>query len=131
MNPGMTQHRMSLNVSVLPKKIKKRYHKHLILIRLLSAQFHLLIAVIKIQIPMILGGHHSHDRMVFGFPTTCAISAYHHQCCEFEARSGEVYSIQYYVIKFVSDLRQVGGFLLVLLFPPPIKLTTTIYLKYC
>ena len=25
--------------------------------------------------------------------------------------SGEVYSIQYYVIKFVNDLRQVGGFL--------------------
>jgi len=25
-------------------------------------------------------------------------------------RSGEVYSIQHYVIKFVSDLRQVGGF---------------------
>jgi hypothetical protein len=24
---------------------------------------------------------------------------------------GEVYSIQYYVIKFVSDLQQVGGFL--------------------
>jgi hypothetical protein len=36
---------------------------------------------------------------------------------------GEVYAIQHYVIKFVSDLRQVGGFLL---FPPPIKLTTTI-----
>jgi len=33
---------------------------------------------------------------------------------------GEVYSIQHYVIKFVSDLRQVGGFLLVLRFPPPI-----------
>jgi len=30
---------------------------------------------------------------------------------------GEVYSIQYYVIKFVSDLRQVGCFLLVLRFP--------------
>ena len=27
---------------------------------------------------------------------------------------GEVYLIQYYVIKFVSDLRQVGGFLWVL-----------------
>jgi hypothetical protein len=27
------------------------------------------------------------------------------------------------VIKFVSDLRQVDGFLRVLLFPPPIKLT--------
>ena len=33
----------------------------------------------------------------------------------------EVYSIQHYVIKFVSDLRQVCGFLRVLLFPPPIK----------
>ena len=28
---------------------------------------------------------------------------------------GEVYSIQHYVIKFVSDFRQVGDFLLVLL----------------
>jgi hypothetical protein len=36
---------------------------------------------------------------------------------------GEVYSLQHYVIKFVSDLRQVGGFLRVLRFPPPIKLT--------
>jgi len=43
----------------------------------------------------------------------------------------EVYSIQHYVIKFVSDLRQVGGFLRVHRFPPPIKLITTIYLKYC
>ena len=34
---------------------------------------------------------------------------------------GEVYSIQYYMIKFVSDLRQVGGFLWVLQFSPPIK----------
>ena len=35
----------------------------------------------------------------------------------------EVYSIQQYMIKFVSDLRQVGDFLR---FPPPIKVTTTI-----
>ena len=41
-------------------------------------------------------------------------------------RSGEVYSMQHYVIKFVSDLLQVGGFLHVLWFPPPIKLTATI-----
>jgi hypothetical protein len=39
---------------------------------------------------------------------------------------GEVYLIQHYPIKFVSDLRQVGGFLRVLRFPPPIKLTATI-----
>jgi hypothetical protein len=30
--------------------------------------------------------------------------------------------VQHYVIKFVSDLQQVGGFLRVLRFPPPIKL---------
>jgi hypothetical protein len=35
---------------------------------------------------------------------------------------GEVYSIQQYVIKFVSYLRQVGGFHRVFRFPPPIKL---------
>ena len=39
---------------------------------------------------------------------------------------GELYLIQYYVIKFASDLRQVGGFLRILRFPPPIKLTATI-----
>jgi hypothetical protein len=32
----------------------------------------------------------------------------------------------HYVIKYVSDLRQVGGFLWVLQFPPSIKLTATI-----
>ena len=36
--------------------------------------------------------------------------------------NGEVYMIQQYVIKFVSDC----GFLLVLRFPPPIKLTAII-----
>jgi hypothetical protein len=36
---------------------------------------------------------------------------------------GEVYSIQLYVIKFVSDFQQVGGFIVVLHFPLPIKLT--------
>jgi hypothetical protein len=38
----------------------------------------------------------------------------------------EVYSIQHYVIKFVSDFGQVGGFLRVLWFPPPITLTAMI-----
>jgi hypothetical protein len=35
-------------------------------------------------------------------------------------------SIQHYVIKFVSHLRQVCGFLQILWFPPPIKLAVTI-----
>ena len=34
---------------------------------------------------------------------------------------GEVYSIQYYVIKSVSDFRQVSDFLFVLQFSPPTK----------
>ena len=58
-----------------------------------------------------LRGHRCRDRMVDGFSTTCAISAYHHQ---------------HFVIKFVSNLRQVGGFHWVLRCPPPIKLTATI-----
>ena len=44
---------------------------------------------------------------------------------------GKVYLIQRYVIKFVSDLQQVGFFLPVLRFPLPIKLTSKIWLKYC
>ena len=39
---------------------------------------------------------------------------------------GKVYWIQHYVIKFISDLRQVCRFLQVLRFPPPIKLIATI-----
>ena len=40
-----------------------------------------------------------------------------------ESLSGEVYSIQHCVIKFLNDLWQAGGFFRVLRFPPPIKLT--------
>ena len=32
------------------------------------------------------------------------------ECCEFKSCSGKVYSMQHYVIKIISDLRQVGGF---------------------
>ena len=39
---------------------------------------------------------------------------------------GEAYSLQHHVIKIVSEWRQVDGFLRVLQFPPPIKLTATI-----
>jgi hypothetical protein len=39
---------------------------------------------------------------------------------------GEVCTIQHFVMKFVSDLWQVGGFLQALQFPPPIKLAAMI-----
>jgi hypothetical protein len=41
--------------------------------------------------------------------------------------TGEVCSIQHYVIQFVIDMRDFGGFLRVPRFPHPIKLTSTIY----
>ena len=70
---------------------------------------------------MIFWGHRGRDRMVVGFMTIATNVIY-----EFKSHSGEVYSIQHYVIKFISDLQQVGGFLPVLLFLPSIKLTVTL-----
>ena len=69
---------------------------------------------------ILVRGHHGRDCMVVGLTTAYAISAYHHSCCEFESRSGRC--VQHYVIKFVSNLRQVGGFLRVLRFPPQRKI---------
>jgi len=74
-------------------------------------------------------GHRGHDRMVVGFTTTYAISTYHNWCSEFESRSGR--GVQQYEIKFVSDLQQVGSFLLVLRLPPSINLIDKMQLKYC
>jgi hypothetical protein len=58
-------------------------------------------------------------RMVVSFTNTYEISANDHCSCEFESNA-EVCSIYHYVIMFVSNLQQVGGF------PPLIKLTATI-----
>ena len=65
------------------------------------------------------GGCIGRDHMVVGSTTIHAISAYQHWC-EFESRPRRG------VIKFVSDMIQVGGFLWVPRFPPPIQLTATI-----
>jgi hypothetical protein len=73
-----------------------------------------------------LMSHCGRNCMVFEFTTTCAIKPITSKVVSANPTHGEVYSIQHYVIKFVSDLQQVGGFLLVLSFPQPIKLTTTI-----
>ena len=64
------------------------------------------------QLCIYFRGRHGRDRIVVGFTTAYAIIVYHHWCCEFESRSGR--GVQHYVIKFVSDLRQVGDFPLVL-----------------
>ena len=65
--------------------------------------------------------------MVVGFTTTCVLSVpIATKVVSSNMVHGEVYLIQHYVIKFVSDLRQVGGFLWVFRFTPPIKLTAMI-----
>jgi hypothetical protein len=78
-----------------------------------------------------LRGRRGRDRIVVGSTTTYAISAYHHLCCEFESRSWRSVLDTTLCDNFVNDLRQVGGFLLVLRFPPTIKLTATISVKSC
>ena len=72
-------------------------------------------------------GRRGRDRMVVG----CITNYLCNQCLSpltlrVQTVCGEVYSVKHYVIKFVSDLRQVGGFIRILRFPPTIKLTATI-----
>ena len=72
-------------------------------------------------------GRRRRDRLVIGITTTCAVLVpITTNVVSLKPACGEVYSIQHYMIKLVHDLRQVGGFLRVLRFPPPIKMTTTI-----
>jgi hypothetical protein len=57
-------------------------------------------------------GRRGRDRMVVGFTIIYAIGAYHHyNDVSSNLARGGVYSIQHFVVKVVSDLRQVGGFL--------------------
>jgi hypothetical protein len=56
--------------------------------------------------------------MIVGFMTTYAISAY---IITNVVSSNPTQEIQHYVSTFVSALRQVGGFLRIPRFPPPIK----------
>ena len=68
-------------------------------------------------------GCHGRDRMVVGFTTTCKSVPITIKVVSSNPPHGEMDSVQHYVIKCVSDLRQVCGFLQ---FPPPIKLTAMI-----
>jgi hypothetical protein len=76
---------------------------------------------------LLIRGCRSRDRMVVGFTTAYPISAYHHyNVASSNSAHGEVYSVQHYVMQFVSDLWKVCSFNRVLQFHPPIKLTATI-----
>jgi hypothetical protein len=66
--------------------------------------------------PIVHMGNRGGGHVVVGFTTTYAIGAYNRWCCGFDSHSGR--GVQHYVIKFVSDLWQVGGFLRILCWPP-------------
>jgi hypothetical protein len=69
------------------------------------------------------------DRIVVGFTTTYALMQsvpITTNVASSNPAHGEVYLIQHYVIRFVSDLRQVGSLLRVLWFHPPIKMIAKI-----
>ena len=90
----------------------------------------------KLSFLIYFGGRR--DRMIVGFITTCPsydswiynyLSSQYLSPLKYVSSNpvhDEVYSIQHCVIKFVSHLQQVSGFLRVLWFPPLIKLTTMI-----
>ena len=62
------------------------------------------------------GGGRGRDCIVVRFTTTSAVSVYHHLRCKFESRSWR--DVLDTTLCDISDLRQVGGFLRVLRFPP-------------
>jgi hypothetical protein len=64
---------------------------------------------------MLSVNHRGRDRIVVGFTTTCAFTT---KIVNLSSAHGEVYSM-HFVIKIVSNLRQVDGFLWILQFPPP------------
>jgi hypothetical protein len=58
--------------------------------------------------------------MVVGFPKTVQSVPISTKVASLNPAHGEMYLIPQYVIKFVSDFQQVGGFLRVIRFPPSI-----------
>jgi hypothetical protein len=82
-------------------------------------------------IPSKRRGCHGRDRMVLGFTTTYTISAYHYLSCELESHSRRCALDAILFDKVCQGFAAGGGFLRVLRFPLPLKLTTTIELTYC
>ena len=70
--------------------------------------------------------HHGRDRMVVGFTTIYAISAYHHYSCELKSISRRGVLDTTLCDKFVGGLWYVGCYLRVFRLPLPIKLTAMI-----
>ena len=70
---------------------------------------------IKLLLQLCIRGRRGRDRIVVGFTNVESVPSTT-KVLNSNPAHGEVYLIQHYVIKFVSYLRQVGGWLRVLLF---------------
>jgi len=81
---------------------------------------------IKLDTHLIQPTKHLSTRMHAIINTFHSIKCYDLRCNPYKYASNiHAPLIQHYVIKFISDLTQVGGFLQVLRFSPPITLTAT------
>ena len=68
--------------------------------------------ILNLEYKLLVWGHRGHDRIVVVLTTTYMQSVpITTKVMSSNLVHGEMYSIQHYVIKFVSDLWQVGGFL--------------------
>ena len=72
-------------------------------------------------------GRHGHDHMIVDLQLPLQSVPIITNVVSSNLVHGEVYSIQHYVRKFGSDLRQVGGFLRLLQLPPHISTCVTFY----
>jgi hypothetical protein len=91
-----------------------------------SCVCHIHVCLLRFELHVYISGRRGRrGRIVVGFTTTCAISAYHHESREFEPRSWRGVLDTTLCDKFVSELRQVSGFPRVPRFPPTIKPTRT------
>ena len=86
----------------------------------------LLDALILFHYYLLLRSRRGRDRMEVVITTTCAISDYHHKCCEFESHSWQGVLKTTLCDKDCQRLEAVLSLLWVLQFPPPIKLTAMI-----
>ena len=100
-----TANQLSINSKHFHTTVDKRINKEKILrifvsdeihVTTLITVFHSLLTIFA-EIYVFTRGRRGRDHMVVGFTSTYAIGAYY---C-----SGEVYSIQHNVIKFISNLR--------------------------
>ena len=67
--------------------------------------------ILMLQYSNLMGDRRGRDRMVVGFTTLMQSVSITTNVVSSYPDHGDVYSIQHYLITFVNDLWQVGGFL--------------------